>query len=59
MRTKPYPYVVYHTMVIHVDQTWNSLLKGLEQIEAAFDELEVSDAESHRQFLTDQISIVP
>lgn len=26
-------------MVTHVDQTWNSVLRGLEQIDAAFDEL--------------------
>jgi hypothetical protein len=25
--------------VTHVDQTWNSVLKGLEQIDVAFDEL--------------------
>lgn len=25
------------SMVTHVDQTWNSLLKGLEQIDAVFD----------------------
>lgn len=27
------------TLVTSVDQTWNSLVKGLEQIDAAFDEL--------------------
>lgn len=26
-------------MVTHVDQMWNSVVKGLEQIDAAFDEL--------------------
>ena len=26
-------------LVTHVDQTWNSVLKGLEQIDVAFDEL--------------------
>lgn len=26
-------------MVTHVDQTWNSLLEGLERLDAAFDEL--------------------
>ena len=28
-------------LVTHVDQTWNSLLKGLEQIDNAFDDLEI------------------
>ncbi|MFZ2545067.1 MAG: recombinase family protein [Candidatus Saccharimonadales bacterium] len=32
-------YAKNSTMVTHVDQTWNSILKGLEQIDVAFDEL--------------------
>ncbi len=30
-------------MVTHVDQTWNSVLKGLERIDAAYDELELGE----------------
>jgi hypothetical protein len=31
--------LVWLGVVTHVDQTWNSVLEGLEQIDAVFDEL--------------------
>jgi hypothetical protein len=30
-------------MVTHVSQTWNTILRGLVQIDAAFDELEIGE----------------